>query len=227
MRTTLPVSLILIAAVSIGPLAPAAEPVELLTTQSDSGELAGWKSFHDDPNVKTGDVWHLGDDGVLVCKGTPKGYIYTEKDYDNFVLKLQWRWPPDKTPGNGGVLLRTTGENKIWPKSLEAQINVGNAGDFWGLAGYSLVGPADRSQSLDHPQFGKLTNVKKAEAAEKPPGQWNQYEIIADGGTVTLIINGKQVNRATGCETAPGKILLTAEGDEIHFRNVTLTPIEK
>ena len=62
---------------------------------------------------------------------------------------------------------------------------------------------------------------------EKPAGQWNQYEITADGDTVTLTINGKVVNRATGCDVVPGKILLTAEGDEIHFRNVRVRPIGK
>ena len=140
-------------------------------------------------------------------------------------MKLQWRWPPGKKPGKGGVLLRMTGENKIWPKSLEAQINVGDAGDFWGLDGYALSGPAERSRSLEHPRFGKLTNLKKAAAAEKAPGEWNQYEIIVNGDTVTLSINGKQVNKAAGCGLVPGKIVLTAEGDEIHFRNVRLTPI--
>jgi len=199
---------------------------ELLTSQSASGELSGWKAFHEEPQTKLRDVWRLVD-GVLVCRGTPKGYIYTEKDHTNFVLRFEWRWPPGKQPGSGGVLLRTTGKHRIWPKSLEAQINHGDAGDFWGLGGYELVGPAKRSKSLEHPQFGKLTNLKKAAAVEKPPGEWNQYEIIADGETVTLKINGKLVNRATGCEPVPGKICLTAEGDEIHFRNLQLKPIKK
>ncbi|NQU25784.1 MAG: DUF1080 domain-containing protein [Candidatus Nealsonbacteria bacterium] len=187
---------------------------------------SAWKHFSGEPGTKLGDVWKTTD-GVLVCKGMPNGYIYTTRDYADFMLRLEWRWPPEGKPGKGGVLLRTTGENRIWPKCLEAQINSPDAGDFWGLGGFRLTGPEDRSKSLEHPQFGKLTNVKKTEDVEKPAGQWNQYEIVADGDTVVLSINGKEVNRATGCETAPGKILLTAEGDEIHFRNVTLVPIQK
>jgi hypothetical protein len=70
-----------------------------------------------------------------------------------------------------------------------------------------------------------LTNLKKTEAAEKPAGEWNQYEIVARGDTVVLKINGKEVNRATGCDTTPGKIVLTAEGNEIQFRNIELTPV--
>jgi hypothetical protein len=172
-------------------------------------------------------VWSLDDDGVLHCKGSPLGYLYTEKDYANFVLELDWRWPLGKEPGKGGVLIRTTGPDKIWPKSLEAQINVGDAGDFWGLDGFQLDGPADRKTSLEHPQFGKLINVKKSAMVERPAGQWNQYKIVADGDTVTLEINGQTVNRATACETTPGKILLTAEGTAIEFRNVRLRLLDK
>lgn len=204
-----------------------AVPLKLLTTQdATTGELAGWKAFSEEAGTKPGDVWKLGDDGVLVCRGTPKGYLATEKGYTNFTLKLEWRWPKDK-PGKGGVLIRQTGPDKIWPKSLEAQINAGEAGDFWGLISYAFSGPADRIKVIEHPQFGKLTNLKRTVGVEKPAGEWNRYRIKADGETVTLWINGQEVNRATGCETAAGKILLTAEGTEIHFRKLELVPGDK
>jgi hypothetical protein len=201
------------------------EEIRLIDGQLESGELPGWRSFHEDGKARTRDVWKLTADGVLVSKGTPKGYLSTEKQYLNFVLRLEWRRPDGKKPGNGGVLVRMTGQDKIWPKSLEAQLNAGAAGDFWGLDGYRLAGPPERTTSLEHPQFGKLTNVKKIRDAQKPPGQWNEYEIIADGEVVTLKINGHEVNKATGCDAVPGRICLTAEGDEIHFRHVRLTPI--
>ena len=197
----------------------------LISKQLGCGELAGWKSFHE-PDAKTGDVWTLGEDGVLVCKGLPKGYIYTMKDYENFVLELEWRWPKDKKPGNGGALIRMTGENKIWPKCLEAQINVGKAGDLVGLDGYNFTGAEDRTTKIDHPKFGKIIITGKTEAVERPVGEWNAYKITADGKNVTLEVNGKVVNKATDADTKPGKILLTAEGQEIHFRNVKIRPIE-
>ena len=198
---------------------------------ADSGKVAGpmsigesfdaWDFHLADPQAKMQDVWTI-DDGVLICRGEPLGYLYTKKDYRDFVLKLQWRWPADKKPGKGGVLIRTTGDNKIWPKSLEAQINTGGAGDFWGLDGYELTGPAERMRSLEHEEFGKLTNLKKTRDLEKPAGQWNSYEIIAEGDTVTLLINGQQVNKATGCDLDTGRICLTSEGDEIHFKDVVI-----
>jgi hypothetical protein len=195
------------------------QPDEAAVPLGESLDAWGW--YLADANVAKEDVWSI-EDGVLICKGTPLGYLYTKEDYGNFRLTLEWRWPPGAEPGKGGVLIRTTGEQKIWPRSLEAQINVGDAGDFWGLAGYALSGPPDRTRSLDHETYGRLINVKKTTSLEKPAGQWNSYEIIADGGTVTLIINGDEVNRAEGCDLTPGKICLTSEGNEIHFRNVTL-----
>ena len=194
----------------------------LLVRQSTDGEIAGWKSYHPEPAAKTGEVWQLQSTGVLVCKGQPLGYLVTEKDYTNFVLQLQWRWPPGGKAGNGGVLVRMTGPHRVWPKSLEAQLNAGQAGDFWGLAGYQLSGPAERLKLLEHPNFGKLTNLKKTAELEKPIGEWNDYEIAVDGGQVTLKVNGQVVNQTTDCEVVPGKILLTAEGDEYHFRKVQL-----
>ncbi len=183
-----------------------------------------WDYYLADPEMELQDVWSIENE-VLVCKGTPLGYLYTKKDYSDFMLKLDWRWPPGKKPGKGGVLIRMTGEHRVWPKSLEAQLNTGGAGDFWGLDGYNLSGPAERMQTVEHEKFGKLTNLKKTENLEKPPGEWNTYEIIAEGDTVTLIINGQQVNKATECDFNPGRICLTCEGDEIHFRNVEIKPI--
>jgi hypothetical protein len=207
-------------------VAPAAEPeqppMRLLVQQAADGELAGWKSYHPEPAAKTGEVWKLQADGSLVCKGQPLGYLYTEQEYTNFELQLQWRWPPGGKAGNGGVLVRMTAPHKIWPKSLEAQLNAGQAGDFWGLAGYALSGPAERKKVLEHPKFGTLTNLKKTADLEKPVGQWNDYQIVAEGGKVTLRVNGQVVNEATDCEAVCGRILLTSEGDEIHFRNVQL-----
>ncbi len=212
---------------------PAASPgvrgagAALFTSQdATTGALTGWKFFAETPGTKPGDVWKLESGGVLRCRGTPKGYLATEKDYTDFTLRLEWRWPAGK-PGNGGVLLRKTGPDKIWPKSLEAQINAGQAGDFWGLDGFRLSGPAEQSKSLTHPQFGQLTNVAKAATMEKPAGQWNRYEIVARGGVVTLSINGREVNQATGCDAVPGKICLTAEGDEYYFRNVEIIAGER
>jgi len=101
-------------------------------------DLTGWKAYLADPNAKMEDVWRV-ENGILICKGEPLGYIYTEKDYTNYILKLEWRWAPGKPPGNSGVLLRVHGEHKIWPRSVEAQLMHMNSGDFWLIDGAPLV----------------------------------------------------------------------------------------
>lgn len=227
MRSLIALSLVLGVCAASGASAAAAEAtggeIDLLSPPPGVGN-ANWLWLCEAPGVSIDKVWQT-EGGVLICKGAPKGYIYTAKDYTNFVLRLEWRWPLGKKAGNGGVLLRMTGKHKVWPRSLEAQLNAGQAGDFWGLGGFPLQGPAPRMKSFDSAQLGKLTNLRKAKGLEKKHGEWNHYEIIVRGDTVTLNINGKPANKATGCAPAAGRICLTAEGDEYHFRNVKLTPL--
>ncbi len=198
-------------------------PILINDLPSDGAATLSWRFFSEDGKGTPERVWQEKD-GFIVCKGLPRGYIRTDQEFTDFTFRMEWRWPKAKKPGCGGILVRMTGKDTIWPKSLEAQINSPDAGDFWGLVGYNLNGPADRYKQLDHEKFGKLTNLKKIKAAEKPHGEWNTYEVVAEGPVVTLKINGQVVNEATGCDVVPGKICLTSEGDEIHFRNIRLIP---
>jgi hypothetical protein len=117
-------------------------------------DLSGWKAYLADPNAKMEDVWRV-EDGILICKGEPLGYIYTEQDYKNYILKVEWRWAPDKKPGNSGVLLRVHGEHKIWPRSVEAQLMHMNAGDFWLIDGAPLqTDPEYMSTKTPHATAG-------------------------------------------------------------------------
>lgn len=184
--------------------------------------LAGWECFLEKPGVPMSAVWQV-EDGVLSCRGAPRGYLYTKKHYGDFTLALEWRWPAGTKPGKGGVLVRMRGDHRIWPTSLEAQLNAGDAGDFWGLAGFALSGPPGRMKTLQHRALGRLINVKKTGGSENEPGRWNTYEVVARGGTVTIRLNGEEVNRAAGCETTAGPICLTAEGSPIAFRNIRIT----
>ncbi|TAH39522.1 MAG: DUF1080 domain-containing protein [Planctomycetota bacterium] len=178
-------------------------------------DLAGWTYFLLD-NGKMADVWSV-QDGVIVCKGKPAGYIRTVDDFTNFVLKLEWRWSPvTKQEGNSGVLFRMQGPDKVWPRSIEAQLMGQNAGDFWCIDDYPMKTDAARTNGR---------NTKKLKMNEKPVGEWNQYEISVDHGTVTLKVNGELLNQATDCWETPGKICLQSEGAEIHFRNIRLTPL--
>lgn len=188
-------------------------------------DLSGWTFFLEKPDAKAEDVWSV-QDGVLVCKGDPMGYLATKDNYKNFKLTVEWRWAPGQEPGNSGVLLRITGEPMMLPNCVEAQLKSGDAGDIWAFQGFKLQGDTARLREVDHATLGHLVGVSKKEGNEKPPGEWNKYEITLDGDALTLIVNGKLVNQATGCDRVAGQIALQSEGGEIHFRTVSLVPLE-
>ncbi len=206
-------------------------PAGLLADEAPTGAIAlfngknfdGWRIYLDervkDPPADTFTV----KDGVIVCKGRPSGYLITEKDYANYVLTVEWRWP-DKG-GNSGVFVHVSGRDKIWPKGAEAQLMSGQAGDFWLVDGFKLKIDATR-QDPDPRRARHFFRLGKDEKVEKPVGEWNKYEITCNGDTIKLVINGKTVNEGTGAEATKGKILLQSEGTPIEFRNVRLTPIK-
>lgn len=181
-------------------------------------DLKGWVPIvpgAEKAGIKPADVWSVKD-GVLVCKGTPAGYIRTDEKYTNFIFRVEWRFNPEKA-GNSGVLLRMVGEDKVWPKSVEAQLQSGQAGDFWNIDEFKMTPEAARTNGR---------NTKRTHTAERPLGEWNEYEIIVNHGEVVLYVNGEELNRATNVEEVPGFIALQSEGAEIQFRNIRLTPLE-
>jgi putative membrane-bound dehydrogenase-like protein len=188
------------------------EPIALF----DGADLKGWTFHLEDPSAKMSDVWSVAD-GVITCKGRPLGYLRTEADYENFQLDLDWRFPPGSTPGNSGVLLRMTGADKVWPKSIEAQLESRNAGDIWNIDEVDM--DVDRSRTN-----GRRTE-KEFPCNEKPPGEWNHYSITMNGGELAIAVNGLVQNRAHWCAATPGKICLQSEGAPIQFKEIVLRPI--
>ena len=179
-------------------------------------DLEGWDHFLSAP-ARREDVWSVRE-GVLRCEGTPHGYIQTRETFTDFVLELEWRWAAGGTPGNSGVLLRKTGPDQIWPRSLEAQLMHRNAGDFWIIGGFPVATEASRTNG-DHCARIAPTN-------ERPVGEWNRYRITAREGEVTLEVNGELQNRAQWADEVAGTICLQSEGGAIEFREIVLTPLE-
>ena len=189
-------------------------------------DLTGWVRFIPGDKAdkqtrkwKVEEVWSVRD-GVIHCTGSPNGYIRTEESYANYRLHVEWRWV--EKPTNSGVLLHRAGIDRVWPKCVEAQLMHQNAGDFWLLShsaikvGGKQIGPAAYANAK-----------KKGPHNEKPPGEWNAYDIVCDGGSVTLTVNGKLMNEGTDADPSSGPICLQSEGSPIEFRNVYLQPLEK
>lgn len=186
--------------------------------------LDGWNHVLADPNVPREKVWTMRD-GILVCTGTPLGVLYTEKSYTDFMLVAEYRWAPGTKPGNSGIMSRMTPGTGALPRTVEVQLQHGNAGDLLGLRGCPITsGGQARWFERDSQVAGRISGVKKAAAAEKPAGEWNRVEIEARGGRYLVRLNDQLVNEVSGVEVKPGPIGLQSEGGEIHFRNVLLTP---
>ncbi len=171
--------------------------------------LDGWTFFKDD--VKK--AWSVKD-GAMVNKGKPGGYARTTGDYANYVLRLQFR---HITKGNSGVLLRTFGEDKVWPRSIEAQGEYGKVGDIWNIGDFPMKTASNRTK-------GRHTK-KMHDSNEKPIGQWNQYEITLDGSYLEIKVNDLVQNTATECWETPGKICIQSEGAHMEYRNIVLIPV--
>src|SRR5205814_5254431 len=134
-------------------------------------DMSGWTFFLKEPAAKMQDVWSVSD-GVIHCKGNPVGYIRTADKYTSYKLKVEWRNPGK--PGNSGVLLRVQEPDKVWPKSVECQLESKNAGDIWVIDNFPIKVAQDRTDGR-HTKRAHETN-------EKPLGEWNEYDITLDGG---------------------------------------------
>jgi len=199
--------------------AEAVEPTQKIVL-FDGKSMSGWVRYLKDAQADVDKTWSVKADGVLSCSGSPAGYIRTEQSYKNYKLHLEYRWTAK--PGNSGVLVHITGEDKVWPKCLECQGQYQNQGDFYEIGGVEfneLKAGGHRASSRRVVKFGKHN--------EKEPGQWNIYEVWCVGDTVRPYVNGKLMNEATGCSLSEGKIGFQSEGAPLEFRNINIEPVAK
>jgi hypothetical protein len=183
-------------------------------------DFAGWKRVVGKPLVDVDTIWQVRD-GVIYCTGLTNGYMRTQKKYHNYHLHVEWRWP-DK-PANSGVFIHVSDPDRVWPSCIECQLQAGNAGDFILMNGAGLtVNGVPRQEASK--QFVMI--AKKAPTSEKPPGDWNSYDIYCAGSSVRAVVNGIVQNEGTNAAPPVGYIALQSEGGPIEFRNIYLVPAE-
>lgn len=177
--------------------------------------------------------------GVIRASGTEYGYFITQQEYDNYYLRAEFKWgeathPPRKDKArDSGILYHVVGEQKVWPKSIEFQWIEGGTGDIILVGDAKIVGKGPPRGRNRYDRFGKgpwkdVAGYRDPQGEpEKPLGEWNLIELLADGDTVKYWVNGKVVNEATGADPMRGKILFQSEGAEVFFRNLELRPLKK
>ena len=168
--------------------------------------------------------------GLLVSMGEPRGHLITDSSYRNYRLEVEYRFAG--TPGNAGVLVHASTPRALYgmfPKSIEVQMESGNAGDFWCIVEDIKV-PDMEARRGPPAEWGitegKARRIKNlTDSSERPVGQWNSMVIEAVGRSIRVWVNGDLVNEGSDATADHGQIALQAEGSEVEFRELRLTPI--
>ncbi len=185
----------------------------------------GWYLFvpHEDgadPSTDPRKIFTI-DDGILRISGEEFGCLTTTDEYENYrlVFEFKWgtqKWPPrENAKRDSGILMHVVGPDRVWPKSIECQVQEGDCGDFFMIGGTSIVVDGERTSR----------RVVKSPDAEKPNGEWNVIEVICDGATIINKVNGIEVNRGIDASQSRGKIVIQSEGAELFVRRIDLYPL--
>ncbi len=182
-------------------------------------DLTGWKTYD-----SKAENWSV-EGGMIVCNGKGGGWLGTERDYADFILRLEYRLKPG---GNSGVYIRAPEKGHISRVGMEIQL---------------LDDAHPRYAKLDYYQYtGSIYHVVgPTQRASKPAGQWNQLEIRAIDRNVVVILNGKKILDAdldhclkdaevakehTGLARKSGRIGLQSHTDRVEFRNLRVKEIK-
>ena len=198
-------------------------PVPEYRSLFNGKDLSGWI-----PVNTAEDTWKVGSDGVLICSGHPIGVMRSAKQYENFVLHIEWKHM--EAGGNSGVFVWSNakpGANRLpngvevqmleleWPE-LHKKDGVTPPiayvhGELFGVGGVKTLpdtARGERSMSIENRCKGK--------------GEWNTYDVVAIDGVIKLSVNGKFVNGIRNSTQKKGYLCLESEGGEIHFRNIKI-----
>jgi hypothetical protein len=194
-------------------------------------------------------------DGAIRVSGEEWGGLSTVGEYENFHLKFDFKWgtkkwhPRENAPRDSGMLYYAVGpdgaQSGHWMRSHEFQLQEGDCADYHSLDGVMVdahVGDANQGNWKFYRYDPKLplrrdiaARILKLGNYEKPSGQWNTMEVIADGKTLIHIVNGHEVLRAFNSrqtidgKVAPltrGKFQIQSEGAEAFYRNIVVKQLD-
>ncbi len=180
-------------------------------------DLTGWVPVNCAPET------FRAADGLIAVSGKPTGVMRTERMYENYIVELDWMHL--KKGGNAGFFIHSGAmpvKGQPFTKGHEIQVLDGDDpkgqwtghGDVFSIHGASFV--PDRT----HP--GGWMRCLPSEKRAKPIGQWNNYRITVNDGSVKLEVNGKEVSGGTKCNPRKGYICLESEGAPCQFRNLRI-----
>jgi hypothetical protein len=181
-------------------------------------DLTGWK-VNAGGNMQ---VWGA-DNGILYVQGRGGGWLMTEKEYSDFELRLEFKFPPK---GNSGVALRSAMEgDPAFKAGMEIQI----LDDFWYLDNNNYKGLKQTQRC------GSIYDVvPPSKDALKPANEWNSFRIVAKGRQITIELNGVKIVDANldehkdkekshpGMLHEKGHVGLQSHDGRVEFRNIRI-----
>ncbi|HWE40532.1 MAG TPA: DUF1080 domain-containing protein [Isosphaeraceae bacterium] len=201
--------------VGIAATALSAAEDEGFTTLFDGKTVAGWAPVNSAP-----ENWAVTD-GLLVTKGKGGGWLSTDKEYGDFVLRLEYR---TRAGGNSGVFIRAPRSGDPAYTGMEIQI---------------LDDDDPKYRDLKPGQYcGSVYGVAPAKrGSTKSAGDWNTMEITAKGPKITVKLNDHTVTEADltehkdaakehpGILRKEGYIGLQSHSEPVEFRNIRIKPL--
>ncbi len=194
-------------------------------------DLSGWHvdvpAMDEDPDARDPFIVR---DGMLVSLGDPRGHLITDSVFQDYRLVVEYRFAGE--PGNCGILVHASTPRFLYdmfPKSLEIQMMHENAGDFWCI-GEDITVP-DMEERRGPPEEWGVTEGKNrrilnlTDGSENPVGEWNTMVIECLNDEIKVWVNDDLVNYGYDCTATKGQIAVQAEGSEVEFRKLELTPI--
>lgn len=170
--------------------------------------------------------------GHLVSLGEPNGHLISDSIFQDYRLVVEYRFPGK--PGNAGVLVHASTPRalyKMFPKSIEIQMEHQNAGDFWCIVEDITVpdmekrrGPKEK-WGITEGKGRRIVNL--TDGSEHPLGEWNQLIIEAVGRSIKVWMNGILVNYGVNATADRGQIAIQSESSEVEFRTITIAPAAK
>jgi hypothetical protein len=181
-------------------------------------DLTGWVNINCAPST-----WQVKD-GVIVCSGKPTGLLRTEKQYENYVLELEWN---HQKVGNAGLFVHSDAvcaTGQPFTKAIEVQVMLMDKphpeGLYTGQGDIFSIHGAKMTPDRPHPKGWE--RCLPSESRTKGPGEWNHYKVVSQDGVVKLHVNGAEVSGASKCSPRKGYICLESEGSPILFRNIRI-----
>jgi hypothetical protein len=178
----------------------------------------------------------------------PFGYLATNNSYTNYRLRFQYKWGTTKfaprntssSPRDSGLLTFVTGSDRIWPTCVEVQVQEHDTGDLWlldpGIATSATTNVA--STSTTPPTYkvdgtsktvngGRIIHSQSVDSLT----DWNMVDVIVEGSSIVVMVNGVVVNCATnikgpdGNPLTEGRIAFQAEGAEAWYKDIQIKPL--